>query len=216
MNKYKLDLHIHSILSSDGGIDKKDLEYIFENKILDYIAITDHNEVEFAQSMQEYFPGRIIVGEEIKTSQGEIIGLYLKEKINKGMTIAQTLKAIKAQGGLSYIPHPYSERRHGIGPLLLDVFHDMVDFIESYNGRAILGISNKKAIEFVAQKKLVHATNSDAHSKRGIGKVYNLISAAPTKETLVSLLESAEHITGRAPIAEYLSPTLNRLSKRFK
>jgi predicted metal-dependent phosphoesterase TrpH len=92
----------------------------------------------------------------------------------------------------------------------------MVDFIESYNGRAILGISNKKAIEFVAQKKLVHATNSDAHSKRGIGKVYNLISAAPTKETLVSLLESAEHITGRAPLAEYLSPTLNRLSKRFK
>ena len=216
MNKYKLDLHIHSILSSDGGIDKKDLDYIFENKILDYLAITDHNEIEFAQTMQEYFPGRIIVGEEIKTSQGEIVGLYLKEKIEKGMTIAQTLKAIKSQGGLSYIPHPYSERRHGIGPLLVDVFHDMVDFIESYNGRAILGISNKKAIQFVAERKLIHATNSDAHSLRGIGKVYNLISDAPTKDTLLSLLEKAEHITGRAPLAEYLSPTLNRLSKRFK
>lgn len=216
MNKYKLDLHIHSILSSDGGIDKKDLDFIFENKILDYIAITDHNEIEFAQTMQEYFPGRIIVGEEIKTSQGEIVGLYLKERIEKGMTIAQTLKAIKAQGGLSYIPHPFSERRHGIGPLLLDVFHDMVDFIESYNGRAILGLSNKKAIQFAAEKKLVHATNSDAHSKRGIGKVYNVISEVPTKENLISLLKNAKHITGRAPLAEYLSPTLNRLSKRFK
>lgn len=216
MKKYKIDLHLHSTLSHDGGIDFKDIENIFRNQILDQIAITDHNEIDFALKMSQKFPGKIIVGEEIKTKQGEIIGLFLTKKIKKGMTLAETIHAIRDQQGLCFLPHPYSTRRNGIGGFLLQVYYDMVDFIEGYNQRAILGLSNKKALKFCKDHSLIYVSNSDAHSIKGVGKVYNMVDEICVKENLLQQLKNAEHVTHRPGLMEYLAPGLNKLKKRLR
>jgi hypothetical protein len=216
MKKYKIDLHIHSTLSHDGGIDFKDIQNIFNNKILDQIAITDHNEIDFALDMAQRFPNKIIVGEEIKTIQGEIIGLFLKKKIKKGMTLAETINAIRDQQGLCFLPHPYSTRRNGVGGLLLEVFYDLVDFIEGYNGRAIIGLSNRNALAFSKEHSLIYAANSDAHSIKGVGKVYNMVEENCIKDNLLEQLRTAEHMTGRPGLMEYLAPGLNKLKKRLR
>lgn len=216
MNKYKLDLHVHSTLSNDGGIDEKDINKIFENNLLDYLAITDHNEIDYALSMAKKFPGKIIVGEEIKSVQGEIVALFIEKKIEKGMTMAATIKEIRRQGGLCYFPHPFATSRHGIGIYNLDVYYDMVDLIEGYNARILLGSANSRALRYALEKKLVYSSNSDAHSIRGIGKVYNLVKESPTRDNLIELLRDADFEMGRSSLEEYLSPTINRIKKRFK
>ena len=108
---YKIDLHTHSIISYDGGITEKQYRKILEMGILDYVAITDHNETRFAGIMQKKFGDKIIIGEEIKTKEGEIIGLFLKKTIASGQSTEETAAAIHLQGGLVYIPHPFETRR---------------------------------------------------------------------------------------------------------
>lgn len=107
INKYKIDLHTHSIISHDGGLTAQQYTKLIESKMLDYIAITDHNETQFARIMQQKLGSKIIIGEEIATTEGEIIGLHLKQTIPKGMTPEETVRAIKQQNGLVYIPHPF-------------------------------------------------------------------------------------------------------------
>lgn len=216
MKRYKIDLHLHSTLSHDGGLDIKNIEFIINHNILDQLAITDHNEVDFALKMSQKYPDKIIVGEEIKTIQGEIIGLFLRKKIRKGMTMAETIHAIRDQEGLCFFPHPYSTRRNGLGGLLLEVYYDMVDFIEGFNGRAIIGVSNKNALKFSQEHSLIYACNSDAHSIKGVGKVYNMVDEICDRDNLLTQLQKAEHVTGRPGFMEYLAPGINKLKKRLR
>ncbi|MDA1317355.1 MAG: hypothetical protein O3B87_05045, partial [bacterium] len=103
--KYKIDLHTHSVLSHDGGISELEYKSVLDAHILDFVAITDHNQIEFALQMHEQFPEKIIVGEEIKTNEGDIIGLFLTKLISPGLSSKKTVELIKDQDGLVYIPH---------------------------------------------------------------------------------------------------------------
>src|SRR5258706_6823038 len=111
----KIDLHTHSIFSPDGGITEKEYEEIISKKILDVIAITDHNRIGFAQKMQKKLGKSIIVGEEIWTSDGELIGLFLTKEIKPHLSLRETLKAIHDQDAIAYVPHPLDIFRKGIG-----------------------------------------------------------------------------------------------------
>src|SRR6266702_4633076 len=114
MNKYKVDLHSHSIISYDGGIAPREYERLLNTNVLDVIAITDHNEISLAQMLHKQLGEKIIVGEEIGTADGEIIGLFLQEKIAPGGTALETVAQIVLQGGLIYIPHPFEVFRKGL------------------------------------------------------------------------------------------------------
>src|SRR5215467_13245977 len=103
--RYTIDLHTHSIISQDGGITASQYEKVLQSGMLDCIAITDHNETSFARIMQKKLGDRIIVGEEIETTEGEIIGLYLHETIPGGISVDEAIASIKHQGGLVYVPH---------------------------------------------------------------------------------------------------------------
>src|SRR5579863_72393 len=113
-SRFKVDLHTHSIISQDGGVTAAQYEKILQTGELDCIAITDHNETSFARIMQKKFGNRIIIGEEISTKEGEIIGLYLHETIPGDISIDEAISSIKHQGGLVYIPHPYERFRKGL------------------------------------------------------------------------------------------------------
>lgn len=213
--KYKLDLHSHSIISHDGGITKDGYKTLLDKGIIDCIAITDHNETSLAQALQKDFGERIIVGEEIATMEGEIIGLFLQEKIPSGKSGEETIKHIQEQGGIVYIPHPFETNRQGMQNETLEKLSQFIAIMEVCNGRGFLRGKPNDALAFAASHKLAMAASSDAHSAMGAGTAYSVVSSMPTRETLVTLLQNGTLVTRYAPLITLLSPAINRWKKKF-
>ncbi|HJQ08767.1 MAG TPA: PHP domain-containing protein [Candidatus Saccharimonadales bacterium] len=213
---YKIDLHTHSVTSPDGSLNLADYCNILESGRLDYIAITDHDTTDFALSARQALGERIIVGEEITTLDGELIGLFLKETIPPGLTAAETARHIHAQGGLVYVPHPFETVRKGLTLAVLRDLRDLVDIIEVHNGRAIFQNRGKAAQQWAHAHALAMAASSDAHGKYGWGKTYSVIPDVPTRDTLVQFLghTEAELYTGMVGVRGILYPKFNRLRKR--
>lgn len=210
----KIDLHTHSEASKDGGITPDQYAEVLKNEVLDVIAITDHDRIDFAQGMQKALGAdKIIVGEEITTTNGEIIGLYLHTKIEPHQTPEDTVQAILDQDGLVCIPHPFETVRKGITLETLNKIKDSVSIIESFNGRAFVQNFGIQATDWAQRTGTVTAANSDAHGAAGLGKTYTVIQKRPTKETLVIELASAQKIQKRPPFYTLLYPKYNRMKK---
>ena len=210
---YKLDLHTHSTLSSDGGITPDQFESLINRRTLDYIAITDHNQINTALTLHERLGQPIIVGEEIMTSEGEVIGLFLRQHIPPHQSLSATLKAIKAQAGLVYVPHPADPRRHGLSLNAIRAHRPLIDLIEIFNARRLPSSSNQKVTTFAKTLNIPGGVGSDAHSFAEIGRTYSLLTAAPTPETLPHLLTTATHHTHSVTFRSFFAPSLNRLKK---
>jgi predicted metal-dependent phosphoesterase TrpH len=137
------------------------------------IAVTDHNEISGALEAHAKAQGiKVIVAEEIKTGdQGEVIGLFIKERIPRGLTLEETIAEIKRQGGLVYVPHPF-DRLHSVPDYehLLPVL-DQVDAIEVFNPRVAIGEFNEEAARFAAKYRIPAGAGSDAHVPQGLGSV---------------------------------------------
>lgn len=213
---YKIDFHTHSIASPDGGITRKQYQKALHTGLLDYIAVTDHNQIHFAQLLQQEFGDRIIVGEEIMTTEGEIVGLYLEDAVKPGQTPQETVAAIKAQGGLVYIPHPFETVRKGLQASVLDEIAEYIDLIEICNGRALMQNRSAQAAVWSRLARKIGAASSDAHGYRGLGKTYTLLSEPPTRDNLLKILESSSVQAGSPGVRAVLYPTLNRLRKRMQ
>lgn len=214
---YKVDLHTHSYGSPDGGLGTAEYRYFLENELLDYIAITDHNSIETAQQIQAELANlgkRIIIGEEIMTTQGEIIGLFLSQLVPAGLSPAETAKQIHAQGGLVYVPHPFETGRSGLQAPALNGLTPAVDIVETCNGRAIFGNRSSTARLWAQQNAKPAAASSDAHGRFGWGYTYNVIEQAPTAQNLASQLTAATYST-RSVGWGIMYPKLNRLKKKM-
>lgn len=213
---FKVDLHTHSVASHDGGITERQYEQALTNGTLDVVAITDHNSTEFALHMQQQLGDKIIVGEEIMTTRGEIIGLYLQSTIPSGLTPAETIEQIKAQGGIVYIPHPFETIRSGLPPHILEEIADDIDIIEICNGRAFLQNRSSQTVVWSRLNNVIGAASSDAHGSLGLGKTYSSLPELPTRENIVTLLSRATHHTGRPGARALLYPKYNKLRKKLK
>lgn len=211
----KVDLHTHSTLSPDGGIRAEQYRAVLQSGLLDYVAITDHNTIALAKQLQQEFPKRIIVGEEIKTRDGEIIGLFLTDQIDAGMTVERTIAEIKRQGGLVYIPHPFETVRKGLTEAMLEAHKETIDIIEIHNGRALLQNQGPKAATWARLNRVAAAAASDAHGAKGLGMTYVSLTSAPTVDNLVEQLATARLVTMRPPLRTLLYPKAHRLRKRF-
>jgi predicted metal-dependent phosphoesterase TrpH len=168
-----VDLHMHTDHSPDCATPVEVLLAAARAQGLGAIAITDHNEISGALEAQAKAEGiKVILAEEIKTqSQGEVIGLFIKRKIPRGMTLAETVAEIKRQGGLVYVPHPF-DRLHAVPDYehLLPILDD-VDAIEIYNPRVAIGSFNEEAARFAAKYRIVAGAGSDSHVAAGLGSV---------------------------------------------
>lgn len=210
---YKIDLHTHSTASHDGGLKLEHYKSLLEHKILDFIAITDHNSVHEAVRIKDELGDQIIVGEEVMSASGEIIGLYLDKPIRAGMSARDTIGEIKAQGGLVYIPHPFEIVRKGISLAQLDELVDLIDIIEVTNGRTLLRKHGARAVVWARLNNIAQAASSDAHGRRGIGKTYSFIGEIPTSYNLAGLLHTASRFTGFPGVRAMLYPKANKLRK---
>ncbi|MGH2891511.1 MAG: CehA/McbA family metallohydrolase [Solirubrobacteraceae bacterium] len=169
-----VDLHMHTDHSNDGATPVEVLLAQARARGLGAIAVTDHNEISGALDARAKAPAglKVIVGEEVKTAeQGEVIGLFIEEKIPRGMTLEQTIAEIRRQGGLVYVPHPF-DRMHSVPDYehLLPVLDD-VDAIEVFNPRIAISEFNEEAVRFAAKYRIPAGAGSDAHVSQGLGSV---------------------------------------------
>ncbi len=168
-----VDLHMHTDHSSDCATPVEVLLATAKARGLGAIAVTDHNVVSGAFEAQAKASGiKVIVGEEVKTAdQGEVIGLFLRELIPRGLTLQETIAEIKRQGGVVYVPHPF-DRMHAVPDYehLLAVLDD-VDAIEVFNPRVAIQEFNEEAVRFAAKYRVPAGAGSDAHVAQGLGSV---------------------------------------------
>jgi len=167
------DLHLHTSWSHDCSIGVEELLDHAEAQGLGAIAVTDHNVFGGAlEAVERACGSRVVVipGEEVKTAdQGEVIGLFLREEIPRGMSFGETIAAIRAQGGLVYLPHPF-DRLHAIPePATLHRHLAEIDVLEVYNARLLFEAYNEEALRFARKYNLTPGAGSDAHVLAGVG-----------------------------------------------
>lgn len=194
-----VDLHMHTDHSHDCATPVEVLLASAREQGLGAIAVTDHNEISGALEAREKAAAagvKVIVGEEVKTaSQGEVIGLFIEEKIPRGMTLEQTVAEIKRQGGLVYVPHPF-DRMHSVPDYehLLRILDDL-DAIEVFNPRVAIGAFNEEAVRFAAKYRIVAGAGSDSHVAQGLGSVRIRMRDFDGPEEFLASLREADIIT---------------------
>lgn len=210
----KVDTHIHTNYSKDGMSGIKDIVLAARKKGMDAIAITDHNSIEGWEeakriSQELNFP--IILGDEINSKQGDIIGLFLKEKIQGKKKEAKfVMEEIKKQGGLVIIPHPFH------GPLSfkgdLTNYLDLIDGIEVINGRRPFKDPDKKALEFAKKHNLAMTGGTDAHCAQAVGDAYTKCEANNLEEFKRAIVNKKTKGFGKKSNPLYiLAPTFAKL-----
>jgi predicted metal-dependent phosphoesterase TrpH len=168
----RADLHSHTHWSSDCSTPYKAIVAACQRRGIDVLAITDHNRIEGALELAEQkLPIQIVVGEEVRTTEGEIIGLFLRDWIPPRLSPEETIAEIKRQGGVVYVPHPFDAIRRGvILPQTLERIASSIDAVEVLNARLHAMERNQRAVQFADERKLLKGAGSDAHTAYEIGR----------------------------------------------
>ncbi len=197
MSELRIDLHIHTQASHDCCSRYVDVATTARARGLDRIAVTDHNEIEGAFRLRDLAPDLVIIGEEVKTAEGvDITGLFLSERIPKGTPAVETARAIREQGGLVYIPHPFAGGK-GLGAEVLESVSPWVDIVEVFNARIHRPELNHRAQVWARERGLPGGAGSDAHTLREIGRGVVELPAFDGRDDLVEALRRGR-IVGRS------------------
>jgi predicted metal-dependent phosphoesterase TrpH len=203
----KADLHIHTKYSLDSNTP---LEKIISRCLeigINCVAITDHGTAEGALKLREMAPFTVIVAEEILTPHGEIIGMFLEETIPSGLSVAETISSIKAQGGLVGIPHPFDTiRKSALRTYIIEEIVDQIDMMETLNARVMLPRNSAKARDFAARHGIIPSAGSDAHTPGEIGNAYVEMPEFNGRDDFLQALEKGKicgHMTN--PLVHFAS-----------
>ncbi len=213
-----LDFHVHTTASPDSVLAPEALLRACRRRGLAGLAVTDHNRLAGALALSRLAPAdlRIIVGEEVRTVQGELLGLFLHDEIAPRQDAWETARAIRAQGGLVGVPHPCDRWR---ARLSADVLEDLaraglVDFVEGRNGRVVWPGDNRRAEELGHRLGLPLTAGSDAHSAVEVGACWTLLAPFDGPQEFLAALRQAE-LQGRpSPPWVHLASTLAQLRRR--
>ena len=164
---------MHTCFSPDSVMKPEKLVSKCVEMGIDCIAITDHNTIAGALTVQSTTSIRVIVGEEIKSRDGEITGLFLQEAIPRGLSSLETVQRIRGQGGLVSIPHPFDHfRRSVINRQALEQILPYVDIIEAFNARNTFQRDNETALALALQHDILISSVSDSHTSLEVGHSY--------------------------------------------
>jgi predicted metal-dependent phosphoesterase TrpH len=172
--RVRVDMHSHTMWSGDSTTTPDELEAAVRQSGIDVLCITDHNAIKGAVAMAERLPCRVVVGEELRTHAGEIIGLFLTEHIPFGISPRDAAVRIREQGGVVYIPHPFDPLRNNLSRAALDALVEdgLVDAIEVFNAKTSLSSLNAQARSFADTHRLPGGAGSDAHVPDALGAAY--------------------------------------------
>lgn len=209
------DFHIHTRYSRDSLLGEDGFIRLALERGLTHVAITNHNNVEGALAVRDRVAGlglsdrlRVILGEEVSTSDGELVGVFLEHTIPRGLSADATADAIHAQGGLVSVPHPYDpfRRSHIAEPALLRLLEaGKVDMLEVFNSRVTLARHNQRAAELAARFGVPGIACSDSHTGMEVGMSFNALPAFASPEELRASLATNDWHGSRSTLLIHLA-----------
>jgi predicted metal-dependent phosphoesterase TrpH len=205
--KLRADFHNHTHYSRDSVMSPQAFIDACLRKGLDCVAVTDHDQIEGAFVVQKLAPFKVIVGEEVKTSEGELIGLFLKELVPRGMSPEDTVRCIHEQGGIVIVPHPFDVfRRSVITRQALERIAPTVDAVEGFNCRNILSRHDAAACDVASRHDKPLSVGSDAHSPWEVGGVHVVMDDFETPAEFIESLRRGEIVGRRSlPMVHWIS-----------
>ncbi len=203
-----VDLHCHTSASFDSLASPRAVVAAAVRRGLTHLAITDHDRIDGALAARDAAPGglTILVGEEIRTRDGDLIAVFLSRAIPPGLSAAETIAAVREQGGLVGIPHPFDRFRGSLskGESLgaLEALAATVDWVEAWNARLMIGDGNARAAELARAAGVAGVAVSDAHTAIEVGVAWAVLQGDPsTPEGLRAALAAGPTlVTGRASV----------------
>ena len=213
---FKADFHIHTLYSMDCSTTLDQVIKSCQKKGINCIAITDHGAIEGAMKMKEIAPFPVIVGEEVLTTRGEIMGMFLKELVPSGLSIEESIARIKDQGGLLCAQHPFDKfRKDALNADTMDEIAERIDLVEVFNARNPLLRSSRLANKFAVKHGLPGCAGSDAHAANEIGNAYMEMPEFKSKEDFLQALALGKIYGHRANPLSHFSSLFARLKKIF-
>lgn len=194
----RVDCHVHTVASGDAVTTLDQLAERAAGEHIDVVAITDHNETSAALAAAASWSGpvRVIVGEEIRTQAGEVIGLFLTERIPYVLPLPDAVAAIRSQGGLVYLPHPFDPGRGSLGSAARAMCAaGQADIVEVFNAKITDQGQNSMAAQLAREWQLPAGAGSDAHDPAGIGAAYVEMPDFDGPASFLAALRDA-HVTG--------------------
>jgi len=194
-----------------------DIIRICQRKGIDRLAVTDHNTLRGALEMRALAPELVIVGEEIMTTQGELLAYFVKEEIPRGLSPVETINRLRAQGAAISVSHPFDRLRQGAWREAdLAAILPLVDAIEVFNSRCIYPEDNDRALAFARKNAKLGTVGSDAHWHSEFGCAVLRVPQPPTSGAeFVAALAVAESVTRRSSPLIHLTSTFAKICKRL-
>jgi predicted metal-dependent phosphoesterase TrpH len=218
-----VDLHCHSSASFDSLASPRSIVRAAASRGLTHIAITDHDRIPGALEARDIArieaPSvTVLIGQEIKTREGDLIGVFLDRAVPTGLGAIEAIAAVREQGGLVGIPHPFDSHRGSLLAAGAGVdLAPLVDWVESHNARILLGDGNERAAKYAADHGLPGVAVSDAHSVLEVGVAYIAVDGDPsTPDGLRAALGTVELVTGRATIFVRALTPIAKLVQRVR
>jgi predicted metal-dependent phosphoesterase TrpH len=170
----RVDMHAHTMWSGDSTTTPEEIADAVVASGIDVLCVTDHNAIRGAVELAATLPCRVVIGEELKTHVGEIIGLFLNERVPIGVPPRAAAEMIRAQGGLVYIPHPFDPMRRNLAePAMRELAASgLIDALEAMNAKTSLSSLNHRAAQFAEEHGLAAGAGSDAHVPLALGAAY--------------------------------------------
>lgn len=211
----KTELHVHTNASFDSRTSIREIAGFLEIGKIDKVGITDHATIATAVELYKRFPNQIIIGEEIKTTHGEIIGLFLQASIPSHLSPLEVVEEIRKQGGIVYLPHPFDKRRSGIYQCIeYERILQEADVIEVFNARVICQKYNREAEKMADYFGKRKAVGSDAHTISAWGTTYQIMPDFSDARGFLTSLDMAELMMKKSSFKHVFNPTLNKWLKR--
>ena len=207
----RVDMHVHTRASADS-LNRPDAVLVaMDARGIDRVVVADHDRIDGALAFHARAPGRVLVGEEVRTREGpDVIGIFLTELIPGGTPIRETCERIRAQGGVVYVPHPFDGSRRG-GSALLDDIADLVDVVEAHNGRSWRRGVNARGEAWACERGKLLGAGSDAHTLAEVGAAYvEVPHFEPNRDSFLAALRE-----GRVAARGLTSPVLAFCSGAF-
>ena len=212
----KADLHIHTEYSMDCDTPMEKIIQRCQELEINCIIIADHGTAEGALKLQKTAPFTVIVGEEIMTTEGEIMGLFLKETIPSGSTPQETVKQIREQGGLVNIPHPFERiRGSALKDRTIQEIAAQIDIMEVLNARSPFPANSNKARAFASEHGILQGAGSDAHTLFEIGKAYVVMPEFNGPQEFLKSLSQGKIYGKRSGLGVRLFSTWAKVKNQF-
>jgi predicted metal-dependent phosphoesterase TrpH len=211
-----VELHAHTSASEDCLMRPADIVRTCRARGIDRLAVTDHNTLRGAQAVQALAPALVILGEEIMTTQGELLAYFVEEEVPAGLSPVDAIARLRAQGAVISVSHPFDRLRQGAWQAgALAAILPLVDAIEVFNARCVYPADNDRALAFAREHAKLGTVGSDAHSHRELGRAVLRLPSAATPADLLAGLAVAQAVTRLSSPAIHFTSRLAKTWKRL-